>query len=763
MEATSGGTCKPFVGTLDAGIDRQYVCTMTRGTHLTLSAEAIGPSSQMDLACTVQADATVTSDDDLDVSVVGSDVVFARSGTGTVTCTADTGVTLAVSIDGAVEHTTKLTIDCVPPVQITNYSPGTSRTVAAATTATGWFDVEISCEATAAGYADAAATARFWAYDDAVCVTDLGTLSHGLRTESGTIAQDIRCKSYRRDTAQPERSYYARRHTFTMATSGWVSLDLEAVGSGPHGLDVYLLLLYRHGSGGTERARDDNSGTSANAQLADLFLAAGTYTIEATTATAGATGGYRLSIDADFAARAPDQPARTLATVGQQITRTWNYLPAAATATVQSVTPEGLAASIISDNGFSTLTATATHAGDYTVTVAYTASGHTHTKTTVIDADCPPRHVQTHTRTCTPLATALPTVCTVTALHDGRIWGRRQESGTFNLYGTDAPAACTALSHDGRASYYSFTLPDRLPVRLRLKAGNGGPLYLMTAGGAPSLTIWEVLSTHPATGREVGFKGTSPSTRRSEPLVDRTLSAGTYLIEIAPSTTVSTRGQFVLTTELPTAERTHADVQNVGNTGLDGAGMTLGQFLDARGNLIYGAHPGADPSRATDPFYPESPNYPWLPFTADRCSIPFGTTPVIEQIYKFYNFEDYPSFNGVAVPFIYGCMRHDFNWRNLYRLEQDLGYDDGHPSGFWRRETMREANGRLGEDLYFLCNIDATAEAPHPDSPHFDWRVPRTIGTEQIFVKRCERKADQIKWAVGLAELHFSGIRYKTE
>ena len=38
-------------------------------------------------------------------------------------------------------------------------------------------------------------------------------------------------------------------------------------------------------------------------------------------------------------------------------------------------------------------------------------------------------------------------------------------------------------------------------------------------------------------------------------------------------------------------------VTGLGNTGLSGAGMTLGSFLDARGSLIYGAHPNADPTR----------------------------------------------------------------------------------------------------------------------------------------------------------------------
>ncbi len=181
-------------------------------------------------------------------------------------------------------------------------------------------------------------------------------------------------------------------------------------------LDTDAVVLYGHGSGGIERASDDDSGNGSNARLADLLLAPGRYTVEATTAANEATGAYRVRVQGDFAARAPEQPGRVLADVGQRFSQTWAHLPAAASVSVQSVTPVGLDATITTDEGQATLIATATHADDYTVTVAYTASGHTSTITTTVDADCPPRHVETDTRTCTPLTTTLPTGCTVTAV-----------------------------------------------------------------------------------------------------------------------------------------------------------------------------------------------------------------------------------------------------------------------------------------------------------------------------------------------------------
>lgn len=75
-------------------------------------------------------------------------------------------------------------------------------------------------------------------------------------------------------------------------------------------------------------AADDSDGGS-DARLADVFLAADDYTIEATTAANEAVGAYRLRVEGDFAARAPGQPASTDARVGQRISCTCIPLAAA--------------------------------------------------------------------------------------------------------------------------------------------------------------------------------------------------------------------------------------------------------------------------------------------------------------------------------------------------------------------------------------------------------------------------------------------------
>ena len=799
VDATAEGTCTKFSGTLDAGVDSKYTCTMTRGGRMTLRADATGPSAQMTLGWTAAVGVGVLDEaGDLDIWVVNDAVVFSQAGTGTVSCAAGGDIALTVSIDEVVQHSTVVSVTCVPPVEISNYVPGsrdgagamtgtfdvapatatctaahaggisglpaaggtgTSRTVSVITTATGVLDVEVECFN--AGYGTSTVSAAFVARDESACVTSLGTAAHGNATSTGTIAQDIRCVSAQRRGGSGV--FYARRHTFTLAASGWVTIGLDATGIGQDALDTYLLVLHGEGSGGTERGRDDDSGTGSNARLADVLLAAGTYTIEATTASNGATGGYRVTLGVDHDVRAPHQPVRSLATVGEQLTRSWAHQPATATVTVQSVTPEGLDASIVSDDGFATLTATPARAGDYTVTVAYTAAGHTSTKTTVIDADCPPRHIETDTRTCTPLATAIPAGCTVTPLHGWRIWGLREQSGQYLLYSQSADEDCDALSQSDKAAYYSFSLPQRLPVELELR--DVISVATLRAGGAPSMTLWRVQSAHPVTGRVVGFEATASTTSSGGPFIGLDLPAGDYLIEIAPSRTVSPAFEenwYKLRTELPTAERTYSDVQSIGNTGLDGAGMTLGQFLDARGSLIYGAHPEADTSRATDPFYPESSNYPWLPFTSDGCSIPGATVPVVgDSILAAFNFKDRPIIDTVAVPFIYGCMRHDFNWRNLWNVEHRMGYMAGHVDGPWRTPTMHESNGRLGFDLRSLCEVDGSPEEPDAESVHFTWSIPRGGSTGDTFLTQCRRKADDIEDALGIyGTLAFGTLDY---
>ena len=286
------------------------------------------------------------------------------------------------------------------------------------------------------------------------------------------------------------------------------------------------------------------------------------------------------------------------------------------------------------------------------------------------------------------------------------------------------------------------------------------------------MTVWSVTSAHPVTGRVVEFIATAAPALDSGPLISRSLDAGAYLIEIAPSRPVGRAFEdnwYILRTDMPTGARTHADVQQVGNTGLGGAGMSLGRFLDARGSLIYGAHPDADPARADDPFYPSSPSYPWLPFTTDRCSIPpswilhlaenaideaairLGPLGWLAAHFLLPNADeiaDHPQFGGETVAFVYGCMRHDFNWRNLHRIKDHYQYDTA--TGTWNGTVRSDADTRLGTDLVALCN--ANQPGVTATSAHYTWELPNRWA-----IDRCETAANTIKRALGAVPFGWIG------
>lgn len=473
-----------------------------------------------------------------------------------------------------------------------------------------------------------------------------------------------------------------------MATSGWVSVDLDTIGKGyatidPNVIDPYVLVLYGHGSGGAERARDDNSGNGDNAQLTDLFLASGKYTIEATTATAGDSGRYLLGVEADFAARAPEQPARIDdAKVGQAIARTWTYLPAGATAAVQSITPYGLAAKVISDQGNATLTATASRAGDYTVTVAYTASGHTSTIATTVEVSCPPWHVTITTPTCTPLATALPAGCAVTSLNTNGYWGANTAVARYSGYSTKAPAGCDSLSESGAAAYFRFTVPNRpgrLPVRIAVDSAEwrGTPSQVHFDGGQPSLTLWK------DTQGSLSFQGYA-STHNAEGLFfERDLAPGQYVAEVAPSRSVSSpHHRYRVTATVPTGQRQHEEVLRFGHTGNVANQLTLAEFVETRAD--------------------EHLDYPYLTWTSDQCTVvadewTYWRTATPADYAANQNTGTWVS---ITLPVYRACWRHDFNWRNLSRIEHfvDTRVDS------WNQRARDDSDNQFEVDLRVVCD-----------------------------------------------------------
>ena len=126
------------------------------------------------------------------------------------------------------------------------------------------------------------------------CDDPLGSVIHGVTVRDGTIANDPGCVSAGRGLSG---TFYARRHTFTLDAAARVTVDV----SGEAGVDAYVVLYRGHDAAAAAvLRRDDNSGPSSDPRLRGVRLAAGDYTVEATTAQAQATGGYRVTVSAAY-------------------------------------------------------------------------------------------------------------------------------------------------------------------------------------------------------------------------------------------------------------------------------------------------------------------------------------------------------------------------------------------------------------------------------------------------------------------------------
>ena len=539
-------------------------------------------------------------------------------------------------------------------------------------------------------------------------------------------------------------AFYAKHFRFSLLFDAVVTIDLTSSDE-----DAYLFLLEGYGAHGDEVDHDNDGGTGRNSKLSDLSLDAGAYTVAASTYHSERTGSFEVSLGAVVPLTVTDLDSHYSVTVGDAFSANFTYKPATARLGVSWYT-RGMNLMLEDSAGDVDIAAdTLTSAGTYRVILAFAQPGHTDYKLITIIAACPAGHAESLTGdgSCVPVAT-VPAGCAVTALGAGQTWwGRVYYEGPYFDYGASAPSTCSSLSQSGaRAKYWQFTVPasrqpDGLSARVGLEIEKltifPVPLLPEANSGYPSLTLWKyVLSGgHPTMVRGRVQRVASDTSRPGawHPSLDVSLTAGTYVVEVAPTRSHVGLGRFGLAVVLPTAEEVHADVRKVGNTGLNGNGMNLHQFLEARGSL--------SPSSGGGNFDPPSADYPWLPFTSDGCSIPLLLTS--DRI------ADLAEFGGVSVPFIYGCFRHDFNWRNLHRVKHHLRHDIG---GVWNGAVFREANGRLGEDLLVLCRANQPGSSQA--SVHYTWTLPRDL------VASCEDAVMGIKFGVGLVPFPFIGYTH---
>ena len=328
--AVRGGECKTDPAVPDAA-DAAYVCTMAEGGSLQVEAEATATAATLAVAWTATGGVTVDSQTQARaVPVVGPDstTLHRRTAAAALRCTTDGTATAAAKL-GASTKTALLTVTCQPPVQIHGLAdtaatgtgkvtvtraftvtpaaarcsaePDTAavakgtdpedRTLSAKITAPDSLKIAVTCRA--AGYAAASQTVTLSA--EPPCSTHLGTLATGRVQRTGNITADTACTTAHRGRSG---TYYTARHTFTLDSPGWVTVDIGNDASNARRLDTYLILLKGTGPAATVIGRDDDSGPRTDSRLADVFLQPSSYTIEATTYRSRTQGSYRLSIDA---------------------------------------------------------------------------------------------------------------------------------------------------------------------------------------------------------------------------------------------------------------------------------------------------------------------------------------------------------------------------------------------------------------------------------------------------------------------------------
>ena len=216
------------------------------------------------------------------------------------------------------------------------------RAVSVTPTASGAGTVVVSVVCSAGGYADATHTVEFIIEAEQTttstgCTTQLGALGSQTITQPGAWSADDGCASSQRGNAQTP--YYARLYTFSLGEAAEVTIDLSSV------RDTFLYVLSGHGASGTRLHYNDDADSSTFDSRLSVELAAGRYTIEATTYSARTAGSFTVTVVTDIeddpvaavAATVSGLAASYDATVGEPSSFMFSFEPSAAEPSVQPV------------------------------------------------------------------------------------------------------------------------------------------------------------------------------------------------------------------------------------------------------------------------------------------------------------------------------------------------------------------------------------------------------------------------------------------
>ncbi len=399
--AITGGDCKT-ADTVPDGADVAYTCTMARGEDFEIEAEATATAATLTAAWAATGGAAVkTQTQGTATTTVGPDgtVLYRRTATAALNCTAN-GTAAATAALGASTKTAHLTVNCLTPVtisglvdtaktgsgQVTVTAPFTvtpanaactaepstasiadsgngKRTLTAKLDAPGSIAVTVTCRRD--GWAATSQTAALTAA--LPCGDHLGRLRSGRVSRSGTITADAACTTTHRGSG----TFYARRHTFTIGSPGWVTVNLKnANGQYSTRLDTYLILLKGTGATATVIDEDDDDGHRNDSRLTDIFLQPGTYTIEATTYRPAHTGKYTLNLNATVTGLKTDYNA----IVGRELKidfETGKFTPRV------SVPASSLSATATRTGTMATLSVTPARTGDFSVTLSFSRPAET--------------------------------------------------------------------------------------------------------------------------------------------------------------------------------------------------------------------------------------------------------------------------------------------------------------------------------------------------------------------------------------------------
>jgi pimeloyl-ACP methyl ester carboxylesterase len=317
---------------------------------------------------------------------------------------------------------------------------------------------------------------------------------------------------------------YARYYTFTV--SGTVSFQADLTSS----TDAYLLLLSGSGSGGSVIAENDDGGGNNNSRITRT-LSPGTYTMEATTFSSGATGSFTLTLQAagsggsgcQFAVNANSVSSGLWTSGCTSAHRSGRYAKYYTFTVSETVSFQ---ADLTSSTDAYLLLLSGSGSGGSVITENDDGAGNNNSRITRTLSP------GTYTMEATTFNSGATGSFTMTLQAAGNGGGNCQFAvGANSISSGSWTSGCTSAHRSGRyAKYYTFTVSSTVSFQADLTSSTDAYLLLLSGSGSGGSVIAE--------NDDGGGNNNSRITR--------TLSPGTYTMEATTFSSGAT-GSFTLT------------------------------------------------------------------------------------------------------------------------------------------------------------------------------------------------------------------------